>query len=252
MVRLGRVYGAAMTKAPSGYLALLAEADLLLLLSRLFSPPAPELRAELDAAEPCFAELVDRAGLNRRKALTEAFAGACADGRALELADWAGEYNRMFERDVPCPINESGFVRRDKGAILGDIDGFYRAFGFTLAEDASEKVDHLVCELEFLAMLFVMLAKARAVGNKEATRVSRHAICAFTQDHLGEWLPAFCEKLMETTTLSFYWRAAALLLGVWQGISKNNGLPPPGPGAATAVLEEGTPYECGMAEAGAI
>ncbi len=242
-----------MTKVPSGYVALLAEADLLLLLGRLFSPPAPELRAELAAGEPCFAELLARAGLDGRKALTEVFAAACADGRALDLAAWAGEYNRLFERDVPCPINESGFVRRDKGAILGDISGFYRAFGFTLAEDACEKVDHLACELEFLAMLFVMQAKAREEGNKEGARISKYALRAFALDHLGEWLPAFSDRLMETTTLSFYRQAATLLSGVWRGIAENNRLPPPRPGAATgAAGDPGTPYECGMAEAGAI
>ncbi len=141
-------------------------------------------------------------------------------------------------------------AHRSGHQALPDVAGFYRAFGFTLAEGASEKVDHLVCELEFLAMLCVMHAKAREEGNKDGARVSKHALRAFALDHLGEWLPAFCDRLMETTTLPFYRQAATLLLGVWRGIAENNRLPSPKLGAVTGALGDlGTPYECGMAGA---
>ncbi|MFQ6017082.1 MAG: molecular chaperone [Kiloniellaceae bacterium] len=242
-----------MTEVQTGNVALLAQADLLFLLARLFCPPTPQGRAGFDAAgfdsagSNC-AELVARAGLGRRDNLTAALAGLHEQALGLDLSEWAAEYNRVFECAVPCPINESGFVRRDKGAILGDIAGFYRAFGFELADGAAEKVDHLVCELEFVAMLLVLLAKARDEGNRAGAEVSRDALRAFAFDHIGEWLPAFCDRLQETTSLSFYQRAAAVLSEVWNGICRDNRLPVPKDGPHMGrEAEPDRPFVCGLA-----
>lgn len=240
-----------MSKRGQDIVALLAQADLLLLLGRLFSPPTAEPRAEIEAAWPGFAELVRQAGVGHEETLNEAFVAARREARGLDTGAWAGEYNRLFECAVSCPINESGFVRRDKGAILGDIAGFYRAFGLTLAGDATERVDHLVCELEFFAMLLVMLAKAREEKNKDGAEVSEKALSAFADDHLGVWLPTFSDRLMLTTGLPFYLQAAVLLREAWQGIVEYHGLPCPTEAAGARVgADPGTPYECGLAEAG--
>ena len=56
---------------------------------------------------------------------------------ATPVDDWIAEHNRLFEGGVTCPPNETAYVRRDKGVILADINGFYRAFGFEPAEDAA-------------------------------------------------------------------------------------------------------------------
>jgi TorA maturation chaperone TorD len=158
---------------------------------------------------------------------------------------WEEEYSRLFEGAALCSLYESGFIRRDKGVILADIAGFYQAFGFTLADNAGEKVDHLVCELEFVALLLVMLAKAQDQGMIEAARITHEALGTFNVDHLGEWVSVFCDRLVMLSVLPLYHHLARMLLEVWSGIVMVNGLPTIEGGTVTAVTEEvGTPYEC--------
>jgi TorA maturation chaperone TorD len=228
---------------------LLAQADLLLLVSRLLSPPTSESRAELADAVSCCGELFERAGIPRQE-MSDGGPNAIEDQlRALDDSLWAEEYVRLFECAVPCPINECGYVRRDKGAILGDVAGFYNAFGFKLADGASERVDHLVCQLEFFAMLLVMLAKAHEDRNHEGVHVTTEAIGSFAFDHIGQWLPSFCAKLKETATLAFYLEVAELLSEAWNGICSHHGIPIFDDKLEICPEDDpGTPYECGMAQ----
>lgn len=238
-----------MSMPQAGTVSLLAQADLLLLLSRLLSPPTSESRAELADAVSCCGELFERAGIPRQ-GMSGGASSAIEDRlRGLDDSLWAEEYVRLFECAVPCPINECGYVRRDKGAILGDIAGFYSAFGFKLADGACERVDHLVCQLEFFAMLLVMLAKAHEDRNHEGAHVTAEAIGSFAFDHVGQWLHAFCARLKETTTLPFYLEVSELLSEAWNGICSHHGIPVPGGKLEICPEDEPeTPYECGMAQ----
>lgn len=235
-------------------MSLLAQADLLLGLARAFGPPGPAAtRAVADlagVAEP----LTEAAGGPDPPALADALRLAAWSVADAEPAALAREYERLFSCGVACPIHEAGFVRRDKGHILGDVAGFYRAFGVQLREGSAERPDHLVAELEFLALLLVMLARAEG----EPAEVTRAAARAFGEDHLGEWLPGFAMHLAVTTREPAYAHLAHALAGAWTAVAATLGLdeaprrlPTAGTGAGTgAGAEAGEPFECGLAEAG--
>jgi TorA maturation chaperone TorD len=195
------------------HLALLAQADLLFLIAQMFTPPSAEMRQLLEIEVPDLNKLLHNSGIPESDNLAETYQQIRQQAQSLNLDVWAAEYKRLFEANVACPINESGFIRRDKGVILADIARFYRAFGFELTRNASEKVDHLTAELEFVAMLLVMLAQ-----DQGATRTTHDALGSFSFDHLGEWLPTFCERLTETSSLQIYQQMAKLLLSAWSGI----------------------------------
>jgi TorA maturation chaperone TorD len=195
------------------HLALLAQADLLFLIAQMFTPPSAEMRQLLEIEVPDLNKLLHNSGIPESDNLAETYQQIRQQAQSLNLDVWAAEYKRLFEANVACPINESGFIRRDKGVILTDIARFYRAFGFELTRNASEKVDHLTAELEFVAMLLVMLAQ-----DQGATRTTHDALGSFSFDHLGEWLPTFCERLTETSSLQIYQQMAKLLLSAWSGI----------------------------------
>jgi TorA maturation chaperone TorD len=228
-------------------IALLAQADWLLLIAPLFTLPSAGLldKVAIESAE--LQELLDKSGIPNAEKLMTTFQAIQQQIQTLPLDTWSEEYNRLFECSAPCPINETGWVRRDKGTILADIAGFYRAFGLELAEAASEKVDYLVGELEFVAMLLVMLAKATEQDNAvEVTPITHNALSSFSSDHLGEWLPSFCERLSQLTVLPLYQQLAQLLQLTWAGIVTVNRLPVSDENIQEVLDEKGTPYECGM------
>lgn len=233
----------------SSRIALLAQADLLLFLAEAFREPSEGLNERFLNTDFDSRALVFRAGGDG--AVRAPFDAVRAELKGFDRRRWSEEFTLLFDGHVECPINEAGFVRRDKGAILGDIAGFYHAFGFRLADDCTERVDHLVCELEFVAMLLVLLAQAEESGHAEKAAITRDALRAFAFAHPGEWLPAFCVRLKESASLPYYRHLAALLEGVWTLATRQNELSVPDkPNLADTREEDGTPYECDMAEAG--
>ncbi len=229
-------------------ITLLAQADWLLIIAPLFTLPSANFRNQIAIEAAELQELLDKSGIPNAEQLMATFQAIQQHLRTIHLDTWSEEYNRLFECSAPCPINETGWVRRDKGSILADIAGFYRAFGLELATAASEKVDYLVGELEFVAMLLVMLAKATEQDNAaEVTQITHNALSSFSSDHLGEWLPSFCERLSQLTILPLYQQLAQLLQLTWSGIVAVNRLPVSDENIQEVLDEKGTPYECGMA-----
>lgn len=229
----------------------LAQADLLLGLAAAFALPTPALLARLEELAAAADALADAAGAADPAALARSLRAAAAAATASGVATWAAEHQRLFACAVACSIHETGFVRRDKGHILADIAGFYRAFGLALREEERERLDHLVAELEFVGLLLVMLARAEEDGLAEQAEVTRAAAQAFAEDHLGEWLPGFARHLTETTRAPVYEHLADALLHAWASVAPTLGVEEPrGRRLPTFRPEPGDPYECGMAERG--
>jgi TorA maturation chaperone TorD len=229
----------------------LARADLLLWVAQWLRPPAGDRPAPLDEADR--AALLAAAGLSHAPQLTRALHAIEQARRETPIPEWTREHHRLFEAALACPVNEASYVRRDKGAILGDICGFYNAFGFRPASDHGDRPDHLACELEFVALLLVMLAQAHERQASEALDITRQAIEAFAADHLDPWLPLLCEYLSATTALPLYERLAELLYAAWEAIVEALSLPRAAVAAAdTPLAEPDSPYECGLADAAPI
>jgi TorA maturation chaperone TorD len=227
---------------------LLAQADMLLLAADLLRPGPPRghimLPTSADAAELAAAAFPGRADVR------EALAALLASASETDERRWSDEYHRLFEGPLACPVNETAYIRRDKGAILADLCGFYRAFGFTPASGADapgEKPDHMCCELEFAAILMIKLASAPASDHDDAAEVTQEALRRFAADHLSEWMASFCAQLAKTTSLPFYERTAELLQAVWQVLIATHDWPAIAPAADADSGEPSSPYECGLA-----
>ncbi len=224
----------------------LAQADLLLLLAQLLAPPSDKTFTLLQQEVTDIQALADNTGISNASNLESLYQQLRQYAENSNLEELTEEHTYLFEGGVACPINESGFIRRDKGAILADIAGFYRAFGFQLAENATEKADHLICELEFAALLLVMLSRA---DDETSSKTTHQALASFQGDHLGEWITAFCDKLTNTTSLAYYQLLSQLLEKTWDGIVTANQLPLPESTAEPISDEQGTPYECDVVPA---
>ncbi|MGH7599201.1 MAG: TorD/DmsD family molecular chaperone [bacterium] len=91
---------------------------------------------------------------------------------------------------------------------LGDLSGFYSAFGLKL--NTFERVDHISCECEFLS--FLARKEAYALEQNEAMMLeeTRRAQRLFLKDHLGRFMPAFVKTLSRENPDGFYGRLGNL------------------------------------------
>lgn len=100
-----------------------------------------------------------------------------------------------------CPLNEIeyGDIKADglfQPHRLADLAAFYRAFGLDVADDATERQDHICLELEFMTVL----AAKEAYALEHQLDAGELALCRdaekkFLREHLGRWTPGFARRL---------------------------------------------------------
>lgn len=127
----------------------------------------------------------------------------------IGVAALASSYRALFGHTARGPIppyeteygNEALFQQPQE---LGDLMGFYRAFGLTVRITEHERPDHVSYQCEFLS--FLALKEAYALEHQETAMLeeTRKATRLFLRDHLGRFLPAFVRKLRTADPGGFY------------------------------------------------
>ena len=97
---------------------------------------------------------------------------------------------------------------------LGDLMGFYRAFGLALKPGKHERPDHMSCECEFLMFLALKEAYALEQDNQEMLAETRKAEKLFLRDHLGRFLPTFVTQLTGEDPSGFLQHSRRTLLAL--------------------------------------
>jgi DMSO reductase family type II enzyme chaperone len=153
---------------------------------------------------------------------------------ALEDADdLIAERLRLFEKGE-CPPYEASYRTQEdplKEDMMADVAGFYRAFGL---ETRGELPDHIVSELEFMAVLCLKEAHATLDGKEDAIRIVRSAQERFLADHLGRWVGRFREAIRRESRVDLYPQLADLLVDFIQTDMRHLGV-----AAGEATREDG-------------
>ncbi|MCC7337378.1 MAG: molecular chaperone TorD family protein [Pirellulaceae bacterium] len=256
-----------MNASEANTVALAAQADLVLLTVdmlrspqafqeagqwRWFDLPPEELQQLLRAAlgsvadqacltpEECVPQELDAVRTTPLSALADV--QRCA--KSIELEAWSDEYSRLFDGATACPLNQASYIRRDKGTILGDLSGFYHAFGWQRSLSLGERPDHLLCQLEFVGML---LASASRAPNSEAYEVVMQALSKYAREHMHDWLPSVCWQMCEQTRLEYFAAASQWLFVLWQSLTDLHAWPidllPEH--HMQPITDPDNPYECG-------
>lgn len=124
-------------------------------------------------------------------------------------------YTRLFGHAVhgACPAYELEYGPRDivqQSPQLADIGGFYAAFGLELAESATERLDHISIECDFMAVLYTREYTAAMQADEDRRLIAHDARRRFFADHIGRWAPAFAYRVTRADD-GFYAAAATLL-----------------------------------------
>ncbi len=177
-----------------------------------------------------------------------------------QLSDLQAEHRRVFSNVITldCPPYETLFGNDHVFAqahVMGDIAGFYKAFGVELSRDIHERIDHLSVELEFMHFLAYKESYARCHDGAEKTQVVVDAQKKFVKDHIGRWVPLFCRMLSKKADYGFFKSIAELSYDWMDFDAAYLGVnPQPYTEAeyrpATFNAPEGQSYECGAQDQG--
>lgn len=173
-----------------------------------FRAPSQETMTRLLSQEG--AEILAHAAatIDERNTLTTK-ASKLATAKETSLPALATSYQRLFghtARGIVSPYeteygDEALFQQLQE---MGDLAGFYRAFGLTLNTAEHERLDHVSCECEFLCFLALKEAYALEHDDTVMLEETRKASRLFLRDHLGRFSPAFVRKLAREDRGGFY------------------------------------------------
>ena len=177
-----------------------------------------------------------------------------------KLSDLQAEHRRVFSNVITldCPPYETLFGNDHvfaQSQVMGDIAGFYRAFGVELSKDIHERLDHLSVEFEFMHFLAYKESYSRCHDGADKTQIVLDAQKNFVKNHVGRWVPLFCRMLVRKASSGFY-RHVADLMAEWMDFETSflGVVPQPYSESdyrpATFNAPEGQTYECGAQDQG--
>ncbi|MEX1027611.1 MAG: molecular chaperone TorD family protein [Candidatus Paceibacterota bacterium] len=236
-------------------IVLAAQADLVLTTVEMLRSPQslvgsslePWYELPLDSLnvllERAFGKGPKPAAMEGEPTLPDALAEVYQLARQLEHTAWSDEYWRLFDSSQACTLNQASYIRRDKGTILGDVCGFYNAFGWQASLTRGERPDHLLCQLEFVGMMLAMAAQTTDETQRE---VVRDALAEFARLHMHDWLPSVCYHLIDSTRITYFGAVAQWLMLLWAHLTEFHNWPiDPVPNAPLApATDPENPYEC--------
>lgn len=177
-----------------------------------------------------------------------------------KLEDLQAEHRRVFSNVITldCPPYETLFGNDHVFAqshVMGDIAGFYKAFGVELSKDIHERLDHLSVELEFMHFLAYKESYALCHDGPEKTQIVVDAQKKFVKNHIGRWVPLFSRMLSKKSDSGLF-RFIADICGAWMDFEAAYLGVTPQPYSetdyrpATFNAPEGQTYECGAQDRG--
>ena len=114
---------------------------------------------------------------------------------------------------VPAPLYGSVYLE-EKRQLMGDstidVHHHYLSLGLDLSPDFKEAPDHICAELEFMHVLISQGIEAiEAAEYAQLSESVRHQR-VFLEKHLGAWMPAFTDKVIEHARTDYYRHLAAV------------------------------------------
>lgn len=127
------------------------------------------------------------------------------------------EYIRIFGHTITAaaPLYELEYGEgqvAQQTYLLGELAGFYRAFGLKIASDCGERADHISIQCEYLSLLCYREVYAEEHNQRGGFDVCRDAHKKFLREHLARWGFSFAAKVESLADSAGHYARAARLL----------------------------------------
>ncbi len=148
-------------------------------------------------------------GIAQGAALMRDYVNKTRGDQAAKLSEKLGVDRTRLYRGVapgygPPPPYESVWSGSGQGtAVLQAIAAVYREAGLARSPDATERIDYIGVELDFMREMALREAAAWESGARDAADQSLKAQYSFMNEHL-QWIPAFVDKALEQVETDFY------------------------------------------------
>lgn len=190
----------------------LAAASLYRLVALGFTYPD---RMQINAMGAAIVNVLAPAGAIGPSTFAQALRALLRALRMIPPQSLAEEYSRLFLGSGLVPLREGGYGDGLRFAgqpfDIADLNGFYAAFGFELAQTAPSPPDHLGTEIEFVSLLHLKKAVALRKGQFRNAAIVDQAMARFLEDHPGRWTAALETALQEANAAAPYALLATLL-----------------------------------------
>ncbi len=183
---------------------------------------SPELAAFLSSLANAEEALEDvREGLGLVQVFIAASAGRSVEELKTEIAVERTRLLRGIKPGYgPPPPYESVYAAGEKGQnamAMASVKNIYAESGVILPEDIHDQPDFIGFELDFMRHLTETEARARTANNLEEVIRILGREQAFLVEHVLNWIPRFCDLMLEDAQLDFYRGIARLTKGFVQG-----------------------------------
>jgi TorA maturation chaperone TorD len=139
------------------------------------------------------------------------FVAALHEGKDL-MAAYDGTFGHVVRGACPAYEGEYGEPKGHRFAHeIGDVTGFYNAFGLGPSRGHPERPDHVSVECEFMAFLALKEACAAEAHGPGKADLCRDASRKFLEQHLGHFGRALAARVKRRAQAPFYVAAARLL-----------------------------------------
>jgi DMSO reductase family type II enzyme chaperone len=138
--------------------------------------------------------------------------------KGMTLSEFEIEFTRTFDAGIPVPLcspYEGHYCQKPRTMVMLEVSEFYNFFGMRMNQEEGKREfpDHICAELEFLHFLTFKEEKALRGSKGEELNGYLRTQKDFLERHIFQWVPEFCLKLQDSTSLPFYVWLARIMSG---------------------------------------
>ncbi len=152
-----------------------------------------------------FCEVLDELGASLGGAFSETPEDTLAEELAIEYtALFLGPGGHLSPHESVNTESPDGKRASLWGERTALVKSFIETAGLEYRSDFDGMPDHITAELEFMQALAARQAEALNAGDPEAAEYCRGIARRFLDEHLGTWVPDFCDRVMSNTQQPYF------------------------------------------------